>query len=159
VSLVVPCDYKLLTSLFSVDNQWQVNFNLGLKSFEPHIAGTLNLINLSCESPGSPPIFFTSSIGTLGNWATEHPGKPVPEAALEDPSISTEQGYSQSKWITERLLDAAREQSRVSSAILRVGQIAGPVHVPQGKSGMWNKQEWLPSVTISLPRSNGRVLT
>lgn len=159
VSLVVSFRCKLLTVSFSIDNQWQVNFNLGLKSFEPHIAGALSLIELSCESAKLPPIFFTSSIGTLGNWATEHPGKPVPEAALDDPSISTEQGYSESKWITERLLDAAREKSGVSSAIIRVGQIAGPVHVPQAKSGVWNKQEWLPSVAISLPRSKTWVLT
>ncbi|KAF8857822.1 hypothetical protein BDZ45DRAFT_743995 [Acephala macrosclerotiorum] len=37
------------------------------------------------------------------------------------------QGYSESKWISENLLDAARQTSAVSSAILRVGQIAGPV--------------------------------
>jgi thioester reductase-like protein len=110
----------------------------------------LNLIKLSSESRKYPEIFFISSIGTLGNWATHHPGEAVPEIALENPSVSTAQGYSESKWITERLLDAARETSGVSSAVLRVGQIAGPSHVAKGKFGMWNKQEWLPSVTTPL---------
>lgn len=123
-----------------------MNFNLGLQSFEPHIAGALNLIKLSSEAKNLLPIFFTSSIGTLGNWAQKHPGTAVPEVALNDPTISTAQGYSESKWVTERLLDVAREHAGVSSAILRVGQIAGPVNVPEGKYGMWNKQEWLPTV-------------
>jgi thioester reductase-like protein len=123
-----------------------VNFNLTLSSFEPHIVGTLNLIKLSSESHNSLPIFFTSSIGTLGSWTSINPGKYVPEVALEDPSIPLPQGYSESKWITERLLDSAREKSGVSSAILRVGQIAGPVNVAKEQHGMWNKKEWLPTV-------------
>jgi thioester reductase-like protein len=141
----------MLTVFFVVlDNQWPVNFNLALPSFEPHIAGSLNLIRLSSESYNNVPIFFTSSIGALRNWPLVHPGVPVPEVALDDPLIPTQQGYSESKWITERLLDAARERCGVSGAILRVGQIAGPVNVKHGKHGAWNKQEWLPTVIIPL---------
>lgn len=124
----------------------------------------MNLIKLSSESRNFLPIFFTSSIGTLGNWASEHPGTAVPEVALEDPSVSMAQGYSESKWITERLLDAAREQAGVPSAILRVGQIAGPANVAEGKAGIWNKQEWLPTViyiyngpTSQMANSNSRL--
>jgi nucleoside-diphosphate-sugar epimerase len=54
------------------------------------------------------------------------------------------QGYSQSKWITERLLHAAGKKTGVSSAVLRIGQVAGPVD--EGVRGVWNKVEWLPSV-------------
>jgi thioester reductase-like protein len=126
------------------DNQWQVDFNLSLSSFTPHISGTLNLITLSATSSNAPPIIFTSSIGTLGNWNTKHAGDKVPETELDDPSIPIPQGYSESKWIAERLLEKAREKSGVSSAVCRVGQIAGPVE--KRKGGAWNKQEWLPSV-------------
>jgi thioester reductase-like protein len=110
----------------NADNQWQVNFNLSLSSFTPHALGTLSLINLSTSSPNSPRIFFTSSIGTLGNWSLKHGTEQVPETALDDPSIPLAQGYSESKRITKRLLDAAGKKSGVSSAVLRVGQIAGP---------------------------------
>jgi thioester reductase-like protein len=58
------------------------------------------------------------------------------------------QGYSESKWVAENLLSAAREELGVSSAILRVGQIAGPVYI-QGKGGVWNKSEWFPSLVSS----------
>lgn len=129
------------------DNQWQVDFNLALSSYEPFILGTLNLIKLCSSSQLSPPIFFTSSIGSVGHWGSTRGSKSVPEAAVSDPSAPLPQGYSQSKWITERLLDAARARSGISSAVLRVGQIAGPVKF--GTKGVWNKQEWLPSIIAS----------
>jgi thioester reductase-like protein len=118
-----------------------------LKSFERHIAGAVNLINLSAISPKSPPIFFVSSIGTIGQYSINHNGEPVPEIALDDPASALEQGYGESKWITERLLDAAGKKSGVSAAIWRVGQIAGPAD--SSKPGMWNKQEFLPSVSLA----------
>jgi thioester reductase-like protein len=104
------------------------------------------LIKLSASSPQSPPIYFTSSIGTLGKWAEKNPGQSVPEVALDDPTNSIGQGYSESKWVTERLLDAAGRKSGVSCAILRIGQIAGPVEGARARSGMWSRQEWVPSV-------------
>lgn len=125
-----------------IDNQWQVDFNLNLESFEPHIAGVRDLINLSNQSLKSPPILFTSSISTLDNWTIKHPQDKVPESAFYDFSVPSAMGYGESKYVAEQLLEKARERSNVSSAICRVGQLAGPVV----KSGLWNKQEWLPSV-------------
>lgn len=81
-------------------------------------------------------------------WNEKHPNELVPETALDDPSVPEHQGYSESKWIAERLLDAAAKECGVSSAICRVGQIAGPVEV--GVKGAWNPQEWLPTVRTSL---------
>ncbi|KUJ07624.1 acetyl-CoA synthetase-like protein [Mollisia scopiformis] len=131
-----------------IHNQWPVDFNLSLTSFIPHLQGVSNLIAFSSRSPRSPPIFFTSSIGTLGHWNQINPSSPlVPEIALKDPRIPLHQGYSESKWIAENLLDAARLKSGVSSAILRIGQITGPVNV--GKKGVWNRNEWFPSLVAS----------
>ena len=63
-------------------------------------------------------------------------------------------GYAESKYISELLLEEATKTSGVSATICRVGQVAGPL----AKGGMWNKQEWLPSVSesksiYSLPKS------
>ena len=126
-----------------IDNQWQVDFNLNLESFEPHIAGIRDLINLSSLSPKSPPILFTSSISTLGNWAVKHPNDKVPELGFHDFSIPSAMGYGESKYVAEQLLEKAGRTYGVSSAICRIGQLAGPVV----KGGIWNKQEWLPSVS------------
>ena len=58
-------------------------------------------------------------------------------------------GYGQSKLIAESLLDKASEISGVRSAICRVGIVAGPV---EQKLGMWNKHEYIPSVSTSVFR-------
>ena len=128
------------------DNQWQVDFNLVLPSFKPLIAGVVNLIKLASCSSHQPPIFFTSSIGTVRFWSENHPAELVPETALDDPNLPGKQGYSESKWVAERILDVAAKKSCVSSSICRVGQIAGPVD--KGLKGAWNMQEWVPSVSV-----------
>lgn len=125
------------------DNQWQVDFNLNLQSFEPHIAGVRDLINLSNQSPKRPPILFTSSISTLDNWAIKYPEDKVPESAFHDFHVPSAMGYGESKYVAEQLLEKAGKASGLSAAICRVGQLAGPVV----KGGIWNKQEWLPSVS------------
>lgn len=110
------------------------------------------MIRLSATSTKALPIFFVSSIGTVGQYGAINDGKAVPEIALEDPNSTLDQGYGESKWITERLLDAARTKSGVSAAIWRVGQIAGPMDA--SKPGMWNKQEFMPSMIASVPHLN-----
>lgn len=65
---------------------------------------------------------------------------------MSDPSIPAVGGYAESKWVAERLLDEAGKQNGLVSAVLRVGQIAGPVEI--GVKGVWNKAEWLPSVRL-----------
>jgi hypothetical protein len=64
-----------------------------------------------------------SSIGTVGNLSSKHPGESTPEVALADPSIPIGQGYSESKWITESLLDAARNKSGDRSVVEEWGRL------------------------------------
>ena len=108
------------------------------------MAGVLDLIKLSNKSPKKPPILFTSSVSTLGNWPAKHLHEKVPERAFHDFSIPAPMGYGESKYVSERLLEMATEKSGVSAAIVRVGQLTGPVV----KDGVWSKQEWLPSVNL-----------
>ena len=61
-------------------------------------------------------------------------------------------GYGESKYIAEQLLPEAATTSAVSAVICRVGQLAGPV---VNVGGVWNEQEWLPSVSPgSIPWSH-----
>ena len=122
-----------------------MDFNLSLESFEPHIAGVRDFINLSSQSIKKPPILFTSSVSTLSNWHIKHSGEKVPEKAFHDMTIPSPMGYGESKYIAEMLLEAGSEKCGVPAIIARVGQLAGPV---AKKGGMWNKQEWLPSVSL-----------
>ncbi|KAL8948969.1 MAG: hypothetical protein Q9222_004891, partial [Ikaeria aurantiellina] len=125
-----------------IHNQWQVDFNLALISFKPHVIGVRNLITLSSQSPARAPIIFTSSIATLSNWSVKHAGEKVPEAPFHDYSIPSASGYGESKYVSERILENAAHKANVPSAVIRVGQLAGPVIK---KGGIWNPWEWLPS--------------
>jgi thioester reductase-like protein/acyl-CoA synthetase (AMP-forming)/AMP-acid ligase II len=130
-----------------IHNQWQVDFNLSLPSFGPHIAGVRNLIDFSVSAPNQPYIIFTSSVSTIGNWAALHPDSPdAPEVPIEDSRVPVPIGYGESKQIGERLLQLAAQNSRARTAIARVGQVAGPV---EKVGGVWNKQEWFPSIIAS----------
>jgi thioester reductase-like protein len=122
-----------------------VDFNLSLSSFEPHVAGVANLIRLSRESPHVVPITFVSSVGVAGNWKGAQ-GSQIPEEIIFDFSAAS-MGYGQSKLVAEHLLLRAQKHG-VPSTILRVGQIAGPVGFAD--KGMWNKKEWLPTVSIPM---------
>ena len=129
-----------------VHNAWQVNFNLSLASYEQgHVSGVKNLIDLSVQSTHRAKIFFISSIADVMEWPVHHTG-PVPEEIIVDFSVSQHMGYAESKHISERLLGLASAESNIPISICRVGQIAGPVNDSQG---MWNKQEWFPSLILS----------
>ncbi|TVY44181.1 Non-canonical non-ribosomal peptide synthetase [Lachnellula subtilissima] len=136
--------YKLLLQQTThiIHNQWQVDFNLTLSSFEPHIHGVRNLVDFSLATPNNASIFFISSVGIVNNQRTN---ASIPEALLTDFSV-TEGGYGSSKLVSELMLSEAFIRSKVKSSVCRVGQISGPVEV---QSGMWNKHEWLPSIIAS----------
>ena len=122
------------------DNQWQVDFNLILSSFEPHIQGTCNLINFSIKSPRNARIFFVSSISTIQTW--DHRSRKVPESFLPDLTLPVG-GYGQSKAVASQLLKEASRTCGIGGAVIRVGQISGPV---RSLAGAWNPHEWLPTL-------------
>ncbi|KAI0102316.1 hypothetical protein GGR51DRAFT_527817 [Nemania sp. FL0031] len=128
-----------------VHNAYPVNFLMPVKSFEPQIQGLLNLFKLAQDSARDAAVLFISSIGAaLPITGTR---SVVKEAVLdiEDAGSIMPQGYGQSKFICEKLIETYARSGGGKGAILRVGQIAGPL---QGK-GVWNIQEWAPSMFIS----------
>ena len=140
-----------------IHNQWPVNFNIPVESFEPHIRGVRNLADFSCKAAKRVPIVFISSIATVDAWKKS---EPVPERSLHDLDISTG-GYGRSKLVSSLILEKASEVSGVPTKIVRVGQIGGP----SSEKGYWNRQEWLPSIVASsvylgmLPDSLGQMST
>ena len=74
------------------------------------------------------------------------------------PESATASGYSQSKWVSERMLEVAAAQTSLRPVIVRVGQVSG------GVNGCWNPLEWIPGIvqsaalTKSLP-SLGKVIS
>jgi thioester reductase-like protein len=126
-----------------VHNAWPVNFNMSVLSFEPHIRGVRHLVDFSAQACRKVvPITFISSVGSAQQWRGT--SLLIPETSLPDWSIAV-MGYGKSKLASSTILDRATKVSGVPSAIIRVGQVAGP----RGARGKWNPQEWLPSLVRS----------
>ncbi|CAE6440754.1 unnamed protein product [Rhizoctonia solani] len=123
-----------------IHNAWQVNFNLSLQSFEPSIRGARNLLDLAFHSTaptGLPRFAFASSISVAGFAG---PGRQLSEVSVTPEMAATSIGYGQSKLVTEKLLESARN-SGLPTCTVRLGQLTGDV-----KSGSWSTTDWVPSL-------------
>jgi nucleoside-diphosphate-sugar epimerase/aryl carrier-like protein len=128
-----------------IHNAWKVNFNHQVEAFEdPHIQGVRRLVDFSIASEKTAHIHFVSSISTIEGYGPEK-GPSIPERIFTDPTVALRQGYGESKHISERICASASARRGVPTSIHRVGQIGGPTT----KKGMWNKQEWVPSLVAT----------
>ena len=151
-------DYrKLLASATHIlHNAWPVNFNLALDTFsDPHVRGVRQFIDFSSRSSHAAHLYFLSTVGTVRRWSSEQEQiehdstipKKVPEQIFESWDVSQRMGYTESKQISERLLDSAAWICDQRTTVCRLGQIAGPVL--RREKGKWNLQEWFPSLIAS----------
>ena len=109
------------------------------------IRGVRYLAEFAAQTPSQAPLIFISSAATVQNSPSEL-GPFIPEGRLNNFNFCT-LGYGQSKLAAHEILEHAAQHWDVRSAVLRVGQIAGPVS--HGEFGMWNKTEWFPSLIAS----------
>ncbi|KAF9649184.1 acetyl-CoA synthetase-like protein [Thelephora ganbajun] len=136
---------------------WRVDFNLSVLSFETNVAGVRNLVDFALESklPTPPRVVFISTVAVIA--LTDAPGL-VPERPAT-PESATLNGYSQSKWVSEQVLQLAAEETSLRPVIIRVGQVSG------GINGSWNPLEWIPGIvqsaglTKSLPSMGGKLVS
>lgn len=124
-----------------IHNAWPVNFVLTIESYDEHIGGALNLINLALESPHATPasFFFSSSISAM--QGTHDEGE-CPEKFSTSPRTAGGTGYAQSKWTTEKLCQRAADHGRACGfkvGVLRIGQMVG-----DSINGVWNETEAWP---------------
>ncbi|EJD42004.1 acetyl-CoA synthetase-like protein [Auricularia subglabra TFB-10046 SS5] len=126
-------------------NAWPVNFNYAVKSFEPAVRGARHLVDLALKSTRrTPPHFiFISSISVSRNVSANLSTHQVPEAAILDAGDIIGLGYAESKWIVERMLQAASERTPLQTLSVRVGQLAG------GINACWNASDWVPVIARS----------
>ncbi|KAI3320299.1 acetyl-CoA synthetase-like protein [Xylariaceae sp. AK1471] len=141
-------EYASLTleSTTIIHNAYPVNFLMPVESFEPQIQGLLNLLQLAQDSVREPAVLFISSIAAA---LPASGSRTIVKETVLDISESgslLQQGYGQSKFICEKLVEKyASSSGGGKGAILRVGQIAGPLRGP----GVWNVWEWAPSMILS----------
>ncbi|KAI3318574.1 acetyl-CoA synthetase-like protein [Xylariaceae sp. AK1471] len=143
LGLAPPVYQSLIDSVTHViHNQWPVNFNWHVVSFDPFIRGVRNLADLCLGSAHNAVLLFVSSVSAVGAWS--EPG-PVPEDAVFDLACAS-MGYGQAKLVSECLLEEAAATSGLRAAVCRVGIVAGPV---ERKQGMWNRHEYIPALINS----------
>ncbi|KAJ6472500.1 putative aminoadipate reductase [Mycena sanguinolenta] len=122
-----------------IHNAWKLDFNLSLGSFENHIVGTRNLVDLALSAPHAPKFVFTSSIASAVAW--DRTKGPCPEEILSTANLNAESmGYGQSKFVAEQIL----VRSGLPFASLRIGQISGSAN-----TGAWATSDWLPILVKS----------
>ncbi|KAH9934352.1 uncharacterized protein B0H18DRAFT_556620 [Fomitopsis serialis] len=141
--------FKLLDKVYSemqasvthvIHNAWRVDFNLSLESFESNVKGARNLVDFALLSPRPVPprMQFASSIGVFQNIE----GIQLTEDFVK-PDVAVGSGYSESKWVAERILMEAAGKTGLEVLVVRVGQICG------GPDGVWNVHEWFPAIVQS----------
>ncbi|KAI1299559.1 hypothetical protein F5Y03DRAFT_248114 [Xylaria venustula] len=125
-----------------IHNAWPVNFNIPVQSFEPHLRSVRNIGDFATQSTKRVAVVFISSIGTGDRWDGSKGA--LPEARSEDLTLPSG-GYGRSKQVGSLILEDVAKAGDFPAAIIRVGQIAGPL----AEQGVWNKQEWFPSIVAS----------
>ncbi|EIW79977.1 acetyl-CoA synthetase-like protein [Coniophora puteana RWD-64-598 SS2] len=126
-----------------VHNAWTVNFNLRVEAFDENLRSIRRLVNFSLSSPHATPakFVFTSSIGVFQNVQ----GKTALPEAPVGAEIAASNGYAESKWISEQIIQrVAAQVPSFSSLIVRVGQLCGGA-----ETGSWNTKEWFPALVQS----------
>ncbi|KAK0495896.1 hypothetical protein EDD18DRAFT_1105817 [Armillaria luteobubalina] len=113
---------------------WLMDFNVGLSSYKANIQGLRNLIDLALASQAR--LVYTSSIGVFQSATGEDP---LAETHI-NAEVAQENGYGESKWVSEELLRLA---PGLRCLIVRVGQLSGDLN------GTWKVREWFPSVVQS----------
>ncbi|KAG1870690.1 putative aminoadipate reductase [Suillus subalutaceus] len=146
---------KIRTSVtVIIHNAWRLDFNLALSSFDSHVRGMPNLIDLALSSPRHPkPRFmFASSISSAQSWNSVK--GPFPEEVEYDARVAVGLGYGASKYVSERIL----ANSKLPATSFRIGQVSGGP-----PRGAWSTTNWVPifvksSVSLgALPEAQGFV--
>ena len=144
---LTEAQYKDLESkaTLMIHNAWTVNFNLPLSSFQPQLDSLVNLLELANNSARAARFFYISSISSVISYRSTS-GKTLEKPVTADTAPGPN-GYSESKYVAEQIIDHAAQTvpSGPRVAFIRVGQIAGAAN----HSGLWNKDEWFPSMIIS----------
>ncbi|KAH9883223.1 hypothetical protein F4778DRAFT_56041 [Xylariomycetidae sp. FL2044] len=134
-------------------NAWKSNFVLPLRSFNPFLHATREVLELAASGARGIHILFVSSLGSVQTMTRK---AKAPEAVVHDPLAATT-GYGQSKLAAERILAIGSQKCGVPVSVFRLGQIGGPTDTYSGK---WAEQGWISAIaktakTINLIPTGG----
>ncbi|KAI1783602.1 ketoacyl-synt-domain-containing protein [Ganoderma leucocontextum] len=120
---------------------WPVNFQSPLSLFKTALVGLRRLIDLAdaAQEFGPVSLLYGSSSAIFKNYTGAEPPRERPLDAV----VAVGEGYSESKWIAEQLLQVASERNLVRGVVVRIGQQTG------GKNGAWKPTEWFPAIVAA----------
>lgn len=130
---------------------WAVNFAIHLAAFEPQLLGLHNLASFGLQSHRNAHLLFCSSIGTA--QAIKGPAT-IASAPIPSLDYCSPMGYSQSKLVGERIIEAA-SVAGANATVLRIGQI-----IPGRRRGtkLWNPSEAMPLMIKSASKHSAGAL-
>ena len=121
---------------------WAVDFLMPLQFFNRSLDSIDNLLDFARGNNSYPmEIVFISSMSSAGNL----PGRVMREEISPSYDSPIGNGYGESKYLAERLLSTVAPRFGIKAKIIRLGQIAAPLHA----HGAWNAQEWFPRLINS----------
>ncbi|KAL8838549.1 MAG: hypothetical protein Q9170_002091 [Blastenia crenularia] len=140
-----PGVYQTLidSSLTVIHCAWRVSFNLSIDAFRPQLDSVVNLAGPVSKSKATSRLFFILSISSVmsyGGSATS-----ISEEVIDMKSTVHPNGYAESKYISDLLLQHAPKKLSIACSIARVGQLAGAAQA----FGASNPAAWFPSLVIS----------
>ena len=129
-----------------IHNAWDVNFNRSVDSFDPtHIHGTRQLLDFAAASGHGARVQFISTVAAVMGPEAPLSGKVQEKVYEREWGMAQETGYAESKLVSENLVAALSQASRLDTLICRVGHIAGPI----SGVGPWTQSDWVSSLVAS----------
>ncbi|GAW26225.1 putative ochratoxin A non-ribosomal peptide synthetase [Rosellinia necatrix] len=138
-------DSLTLDTTAIIHNAYPVNFLMPINSFESQIQSLINLLKLAQDGVQNPSVLFVSSIAAAMPASGQRSVVNETVLDIEEADSLIQQGYGQSKFVCEKLIEKYVSSGGGKGAILRVGQISGPLE----GTGVWNVWEWAPSMLLS----------
>ncbi|KAJ6492315.1 hypothetical protein C8R45DRAFT_825292 [Mycena sanguinolenta] len=123
-----------------IHNAWYINVLSLLAFYEPLIKGTFNVLALAATAGAM--VSFMSTHGVPRNLPSEVIS--APEDILLDARVAVASGYTESKWVTERIVQHAYTRRYINANVVRVGQLCGST-----TSGAWDTFQWVPALAQS----------
>ena len=93
------------------------------------------MLDFSAKSARKAPLVFISSVSSSLDWLNKHPNQKLPEEIIHDYDAPEYLGYGESKFVSELLIEKYSKVARITTAILRTGQIAGALK----DKNFWNR--------------------
>lgn len=120
-------------------NAWKSDFGVSIRSFDPFLSATRDLVEMSIAGGRRARIVFISSMSSVYNLATV---STVPEGPVEDAMAAFDMGYSQAKLATEQILTTTGQRGLAPVTIVRIPQLGGSLQ-ESGTRHLWADQPWI----------------